>query len=109
MRAAIAMAVFMLASALGVARAEEKAVVHESATRCVCCGRALGREVPESTLSADPDFKALGMFQCCQTCMDKKMDARTQLTYTNVARKYKWSSISHNKSMAFKNNRPRRK
>jgi hypothetical protein len=77
----------------------------EGAGMCVCCGKTLGRDVPESTLSADPDFKQLGMFQCCQTCMDKKMDRRTQNTYTTVAKKYKWNSISHNKSLAFRFNR----
>lgn len=73
-----------------------------NATACVCCGRTLGRDVPESALSADPDFKQLGMFQCCQACMDKKMDKGTQLTYTKIAQKYKWNSISHNKSLAYK-------
>jgi len=77
----------------------------EAAGTCVCCGKVLGRDVPESTLSADPDFKQLGMFQCCQTCIDKKMDRQTQNTYTKVAQKYKWNSIAHNKSLAFRFNR----
>jgi hypothetical protein len=77
----------------------------EAAEACVVCGKALGRDVPESTLSVDPDFKQLGMFQVCQTCMDKKMDRATQNTYTRVAQKYKWNSISHNKSLALRFNR----
>ncbi|MEI6634065.1 MAG: hypothetical protein WCP22_09645 [Chlamydiota bacterium] len=79
----------------------------EAAGTCVRCGKAFGRDVPESALSADPDFKQLGMFQCCQTCMDKNMDRRTQGTYTQVALKYKWTSIAHNKSLAFRLNRPK--
>jgi len=87
-------------AAIAVPRAEG-----QSAGACAICGKALGRDVPESTLSADPDFKQLGMFQVCQTCMDRKMDRRTQDAYTQVARKYKWNSISHNKSLAFRFNR----
>jgi hypothetical protein len=42
------------------------------------------------------------MFQVCQQCLDKKMDKQAQATYVQVARKYKWNSIAHNKSLAFK-------
>lgn len=94
--------VLILVALSGVALAAEPVKATQNPTACVCCGRTLGRDVSESTLSADPDFKQLGMFQCCQPCMDKKMDRQTQLTYTKVAQKYKWNSISHNKSMAFK-------
>lgn len=73
---------------------------------CVACGKTLGLQVPESALSADPDFKQHGMFQCCQTCLDRKMNRQTQLTYTKTAQKYKWNSISHNKALVFKSGRP---
>ena len=73
--------------------------------RCAVCDKTLGSDAPESALSADPDFKQHNMFQCCQTCLDKKMDKQAQRVYTEISRKYKWSSISHNKSVAFKANR----
>lgn len=73
--------------------------------RCECCGKFLGKEVPESPLSSDPDFKQNNMFQVCQICLDKKMDRRTQDMYAGIARKYKWNSINHNRSLAFRYNR----
>lgn len=74
----------------------------QPANTCVACGKTLGLQVPESALSADPDFKQLGMFQCCQACMDKRMDRNTQNAYIKVAQKYKWNSITHNKALALK-------
>ena len=71
-------------------------------SRCENCGKLLGKETPDTELSADPEFKSYGMFQVCQTCMDKKMDRNVQATYTQVARKYKWNSIAHNKSLVNK-------
>lgn len=70
--------------------------------RCECCGKVLGKEVAESRLSSDPDFKAHGMFQTCKACMDRKMDAGAQRSYEQVALKYKWNSIAHNKCIAYK-------
>jgi len=70
--------------------------------KCQSCGKIIGKEVPESQLSSDADFKRYGMFQTCQTCLDKKMNKNTQAFYIQVVRKYKWNSIAHNKALIFR-------
>lgn len=70
--------------------------------RCEICGKMLGKEVPESALSKDSDFKQHGMFQVCQHCLDKTVDRDVQKNYTRLALKYKWNSIAHNETMEVK-------
>lgn len=93
--------------ALGAAQSAQAEPGFTTGKRCAVCNKTLGVEVPESTLSADPEFKEHDMFQCCQTCLDKRMDKRAQRTYTEVSQKYKKSSISHNRSLAFRAGRRR--
>lgn len=67
--------------------------------RCERCGRIFGAEVRESALSRDPDFRARGMFQKCQECLDATMNANEQKAYEGVALKYKANSIAHNRAV----------
>jgi hypothetical protein len=96
---------FCLAIAMLLAQPAHSEPREAAGGRCVVCGKALGSDAPESALSADPDFKQHDMFQCCQACLDRKMDKQAQRLYTEISRKYKWSSISHNKSVAFRASR----
>lgn len=94
----VAMCVVLIIITAPPARAQSGRFV----VRCEVCHRILGKEVPESQLSQDPDFKMNGMFQVCQHCLDKKMHRQAQANYVRIAQKYKWNSIAHNRAVAFR-------
>lgn len=103
----LALALFAVSPAIIPSPAEAQAAGQR---RCITCGRILGVEAPESTLSRDLQFRANGMFQECNDCFTKayrgdkaRMDAVVQLSL-----KSKQASIKHNKHLAKSANMPRR-
>ena len=67
-----------------------------SPRRCMTCDKLLGMEVPDSKLSADPDFQKNGMFQKCRNCLRREMSPQAEKAYERIALRYKWNSIEHN-------------
>ncbi|MDD5557750.1 MAG: hypothetical protein PHN82_10970 [bacterium] len=94
----------LVACVAAVAAAVQPAAAENpvAASRCEACGKLIGREVRGTELSEDPDFKQNGMFQVCQECLDGKMNREAQASLTQLAMRYKWNSIAHNKGLAFK-------
>ena len=88
---------FLLFSLAVASRADAQG--YPAVHRCTGCGKILGREVPESELSGDPDFKKAGTFQICEHCMKRRFSGMALENYVNVAKKYKRSTIEHNRKL----------